>query len=252
MKYKLKRLATFIDKYGARGGIGLYLSLKLSRVHKVRVPGITHPFYLRKKSSDIAIFDQIFLFDEYNIEFPFHPEIIVDAGANIGLFAIAMKNRYPRVKIICIEPDEDNYEILKKNLAPYKDVELIRAGIWNSITKLDVVDRYKQGHSALVVEENEKEGNTPAITMDKLMEDFSLQQVDILKIDIETGEKELFTKNYEQWLPKVRVIVIELHDWLKEGCSKTFFEAINKSFSSYIYTLCGENTIIENNHSKAL
>jgi FkbM family methyltransferase len=243
---KFQRLATFIDKYGIRKGAGLYTSLKLNRVNPIKVPGISQPLYLRKGTSDMAIFDQIFLLGEYDISLPFQPEIIVDAGANVGLFAATMKNRFPQTKMICIEPDQDNYNMLEKNVKGYTNVELIRAGLWHSNTRLDMADRYKEGHSALAVEENEATGNIPAITMDQLISDFSLPVIDLLKIDIETSEKELFSKNYEQWLPKVRVIIIELHDWLREGCSKTFFDAIDKTFRSYNYSICGENTIIAN------
>jgi FkbM family methyltransferase len=243
---KLKRLATFIDKYGIRKGAGLYSNLKLNRVNPINVPGIAQPLYLRKGTSDMAIFDQVFLLGEYDIALPFQPEIIVDAGANVGLFAAAMKSRFPQAKMICIEPDGDNYKMLEKNLKGYTNVDLVHAGLWNSNTRLDIADRYKEGHSALAVEENEATGNVPAITMDKLISDFALPKIDLLKIDIETSEKELFSKNYEQWLPKVRTIVIELHDWLREGCSKTFFDAIDKTFSNYRYSICGENTIIEN------
>lgn len=243
---KFQRLATFIDKYGIRKGIGLYTNLKLNRVNPVKVPGIAQPVYLRRGTSDLAIFDQVFLLGEYDIAFPYQPDVIVDAGANVGLFAVLMKNRFPEAKIVCIEPDPDNYELLEKNLEAYSNVELIHAGLWCSNTRLSIVDKYEEGHSALAVEQDETTGNIPAITMDKVISDFSLSKIDLLKIDIETSEKELFSKNYEQWLPRVRTIVIELHDWLREGCSKTFFDAIDRKFVSYSYSVHGENTVIEN------
>jgi hypothetical protein len=78
------------------------------------------------------------------------------------------------------------------------------------------------------------------------MENFGLKTIDVLKIDIETSEKTVFLNNYEEWLPKVRLIIIELHDWLEPGCSTIFFEAINKMFGNYSTLVKGENTIIEN------
>lgn len=192
------------------------------------------------------MFDQAFLHDDYKIDIPFKPEVIIDAGANIGLFSILMKNRFPETKVICIEQDKENCEVLKRNLSPYNNLEIVNAGLWNSVTKLNVLDKYKAGYSAMVVEEDAINGEVDAVTIDSLMKTYELEQVDILKIDIETSEKELFLKNYEQWLPKVRVIIIELHDWLKPGCSKVFFGAINQTVKKYSYSVCGENAIIEN------
>jgi FkbM family methyltransferase len=243
---KFSRVSNFIDKYGILKGIGLYLDIKFGRSSKIKIPGLKAPFFLRKDTTDVAMFDQVFLYDDYKIEFSFEPKIIIDAGANVGLFSILMKNRFPAAKVICIEPDKENCEVLRKNLSPYNNVEIVNAGLWNSVTKLTIQDKYNAGHSALVVEEDAINGKVSAVTIGSLMQSYGLQQIDILKIDIETSEKEVFLKNYEQWLPKVRVIIIELHDWLKPGCSKVFFEAINKSFSNYSYLVCRENTVIEN------
>jgi FkbM family methyltransferase len=242
---KFSRVSNFIDRYGMLKGMGLYLDIKLGRLSKIKIPGIKTPVFLRTQTTDVAMFDQAFLHDDYAIEFSFEPEFIIDAGANVGLFSILMKNRYPGAKVICIEPDKDNCEVLKKNLSSYNNVEIVQAGLWNSITKLTVLDKYKAGHSALVVEEDNVKGDIPAVTIDSLIQAYGREQVDVLKIDIETSEKELFLKNYEHWLPKVRMIIIELHDWLKPDCSRVFFEAINKTFKSYTYSVCGENTVIE-------
>ncbi len=233
-------------KYGFRKGVGIYLDTKFNRLSKIRVPGIKDPILLRKDTSDIAIFDQVFLRGDYDINFKFQPQTIVDAGAHIGLFSVLMKNRFPNTRIICIEPDKSNYETLTQNLSGYTNVQTVQAGLWNSITKLELVDRYNAGHSALTVKENGEQGTIPAVTITSLMEKFGLKTIDVLKIDIETSEKTVFLNNYEEWMPKVRLIIIELHDWLEPGCSTIFFEAINKMFGNYSTLVKGENTIIEN------
>ena len=97
----------------------------------------------------INLFEQVFLRGDYDIDFKFHPQIIVDAGAHIGLFSILMKNRFPGARIICIEPDKNNFGTLSKNMEKYGNVETVQAGLWNNVTKLEIVDRYQAGHSAL-------------------------------------------------------------------------------------------------------
>ena len=241
-----KRVSNFISKYGFRKGVGLYLYIKFSRLSKIRVPGIKDSILLRKDTSDVAIFDQVFLQGEYDIDFNFQPQSIVDAGAHIGLFSVLMKNKFPDSRIVCIEPDRSNYETLTQNLAGYPNIQTVQAGLWNSTTKLELVDRYHAGHSALTVKENIEHGTIPGVTITSLMEDFRLKSIDVLKIDIETSEKVVFLDNYEEWLPKVRLIIIELHDWLEPGCSTVFFEAINRMFGNYSTSVKGENTIIEN------
>jgi hypothetical protein len=64
-----------------------------------------------------------------------------------------------------------------------------------------------------------------ALTMDKLLEIAQTDTFDILKLDIEGGEVELFSSNYETWLDKTNVIIIELHDRLRDGCSKNLYSA---------------------------
>ena len=244
------RVLNFVSKYGFRKGVGIYLDIKYKRLSNIRVPGVKEPILLREDTSDVAIFDQVFLDGDYDIGFKFQPQTIVDAGANIGLFSIIMKNRFPGAKIICIEPDKSNYDTLTKNLSGYANVDLVQAGLWNSITKLELVDRYKAGHSALTVKENAAQGTIPSVTVTSLMETFGLKSIDVLKMDIETCEKEVFQKNYEEWLPGVRMIIIELHDWLEPGCSAVFFNAIDKMYGNYSCSMNGENTIIENRNFK--
>src|SRR5690554_2347811 len=85
-----------------------------------------HDLKLRKHpSSDYNVFTQVFIDKEYeppisyflknNIEL----KTVIDAGANIGLTSAYIKNEFPNAKIVCIEPDNDNFELLSYNLKTF-------------------------------------------------------------------------------------------------------------------------------------
>jgi FkbM family methyltransferase len=241
---QLKLLVKFFISFGFWHGPRLFLEINTGRLENLRVPRIRYPFSLRKGTSDIPTFYQVFLYNEYRITYPQQPRVVIDGGANIGLYAIKIKNEFPDAKVICVEPDPENFQQLQKNLAAYENVYFENAGLWNKDTTLKVYDKYNAGKWAMVVEETVGEGNVNAISLSSLMKKYGLESVDILKLDIETSEKQVFKENYEEWLPRVNTLVVELHDWMEEGCSKPFFTAVNKSFPRYKYSMCRENTII--------
>ena len=77
------------------------------------------------------------------------------------------------------------------------------------------------------------------------MIEYNFPKIDILKLDIEGSEKELFETNFEDWLPKTKILIIELHDAMKTGCSKSVFNAISKY--DFSFSIKGENIIFTNN-----
>lgn len=79
-------------------------------------------------------------------------------------------------------------------------------------------------------------------TVAKLLADSGFDEIDLLKVDIEGAEKEVFAApDVDEWLPKVRVLTIELHDRMKRGCSYEFFKAVSKY--RWNFALNGENLI---------
>lgn len=246
MSFSFSRAANCIDKFGWWNGLYIYFKLKFNRLNKIHVPGILFPIMLRKNTSDKAVFDQIFLQDEYNFKTSFTPKIIIDAGANIGLFSILMKNKFPDSTIIAVEPDSENMEIFKLNCTSYSGVTPVLAGIWSEDCHLKLMDNVERGKSGIMVTLGNETDSIKGISIDAILSTFNIDKIDILKIDIECSEKELFSTNYEKWLPKTKMIIIELHDWISPGCGEIFFKAIQKSIPNYRYTICGENTVIEN------
>jgi FkbM family methyltransferase len=195
---------------------------------KVKRKGIKKPFYLRLGTSDTLIFDQVFVYEEYDFETSTPPKVIIDAGAHIGLASIYFANKYPESKIVAIEPEESNFKLLKINVGPYTNVIPLQAALWCKNEEISLVDP-GQGTSGFMTEEDgnkERYGNfrhhIQGKTVDRIMQDYDLQRIDILKIDIEGAEREVFSDT-SSWIGKVDGIIIELHERLKSGCDRSFY-----------------------------
>ena len=70
--------------------------------------------------------------------------------------------------------------------------------------------------------------------------------VDLLKIDIEGAEKELFSAPSDSWLARTRLIIIELHDRMVAGCEQALEEATNGYL--FLKMIKGEDTILVRNN----
>ena len=247
MKSNKEIFLKFILNYGIFSGGKMFLNCKLKRFSNLKVPGIKYGLKLRNGTSDLETFYQIFLDQEYTTELIKSPNVVIDAGANIGLFTVFIKSQFPNAKVISIEPDKENYEVLRENVSEYKDVSTENCGLWYKKTGLKVYDKFYMGKWGLIVEEDNENSNVQAITLNEIVEKYKLTHIDILKLDIESSEKYLFKDNFNKWLPITKMIIIELHDRFETGCSKVFFEFINKHIPNYTFSISGENVIILNN-----
>jgi FkbM family methyltransferase len=165
---------------------------------------------------------------EYALPSDFKPKIIVDCGGNVGLSAVYYANKYPLAKIIVIEPDENNFSYLLKNIKQYPNVTGIKRAVWSHETHLKILD-IGNGNWALktVLSHNSEENSTHAVTIENIMNQFQINIIDVLKIDVEGAEKEIFSTS-DNWINKVRFISIELHDQTDKNVSKPFYDSINK------------------------
>ena len=239
----------FNKKFGVGGG-KLYDKLQSHQTFPVDVPNTKHPVYLRPETSDTDVFKQLFYEEEYNFPLDFTPQTIIDAGANIGLAAVYFSNQYPDANIVSIEPEPSNFDVLVKNTHKYKNVFSINAALHkNSEAKIIMEDK-GLGHWGFMTKEVKEDVPVdaiviPTISISDIMRENNFESIDLLKIDIEGAEKELFESSYENWLPKTRVLVLELHDRMKKGCSKSVFSAVCKYDFSFSHK--GENLIFTNN-----
>jgi FkbM family methyltransferase len=214
--------------YLALGLRGVFLNARALLMPKhnltsVRVPGLKHPIYLRLRTSDIPSFTQVILGAQYDCDLPRSPNVIVDAGANIGLASVFFANKYPRAKLISVEPVGENLSLLRKNMAGYENSSIVGAAIWSHDGSVGVTNESNDAWGFQTIE-GSLEPNIPAMTMSTLMELCGIDYIDLLKIDVEGAEKEIFD-NASEWIGRVGAIAIELHDQLQNGCSRNFYMA---------------------------
>ena len=193
---------------------------------------------LRNSTSDLLTFAEVIMSKEYQLVVDFikenkqkEPKLIIDVGANIGLTTVFFKSHFPNSRIICIEPDQDNSTILKKNISVNNldKCEVLINGIWHSDQKLQLSNDFRDGLSwstRVIAQEN---GEITGLSIESLLKKCQQEVIDILKLDIEGTEFELF-RHSSKILPLLRqsrCIIIEVHQ--EFGDSSEIIEVLNQA-----------------------
>jgi FkbM family methyltransferase len=218
----------------------------------------TRAFEFRPGTSDEGVIENILKRSEYNFgRLPRGPHLnefyrsavasgktplIVDAGANIGASAVYFAYSFPQARVVAIEPEKSNFELLSANTAG-ANVECIHAALAATAGRARVIDSGK-GHWGFRTERGAGASggeSVECVTLNDIYRDQPAGVVPfIAKIDIEGGESELFSAGTE-WVAETPVIVIELHDWLLLGQanSRAFLQCVSAHDRDFLYL--GEN-----------
>jgi FkbM family methyltransferase len=217
---------------------------------------------LRRRSSDVWTFSQVFADNEYNLRrLPRWDEIcelydhittadktplILDLGANIGLASLYFTKNWPKARIIAVEPSEENYHVLCQNIAGHCNVQPIMAAIASEDGAVEIANpnAFEWAYRT-VIASAESADTVSALSIQSLLQIAPSARgycPYIAKIDIEGFEKDLFLKNTD-WVTLFPVIIIELHDWLmpREGSSNNFLRTIAQHDRDFLFL--GENVV---------
>lgn len=197
-------------------------------MEKLEIPGLRNPLFIRPGTSDGPLFKQIFLNGEYQFKLNgFSAKRIIDAGANAGFSPIYFAKRFPDATIVAIEPETSNFTLLEKNIKNYPQIKAIKGGLWANTCSLEIVSLNAE-KTGFEVREARIPGpdSVKGYSINDIMESFGWDSVDLIKIDIEGAEIEVLSQN-NAWIDKTAVILVELHDRKRVGCSRALLEALH-------------------------
>lgn len=189
----------------------------------VQVSFAGEQYFLRTSGSDSAVFQEIFLKGEYAsllrlLELnKIKVRTVADIGANIGMAARYFYRHLNPEKMVCLEPYEANAAVCKKNLEGCRGVTLLNKAVWRTpVATLHLHRHFRDGQDwSIAASESDgslRVGKVEAITMHQLMQLPGFESIDLLKVDIEGGEQEIFAPDADtSFLEKVKVICVELH-----------------------------------------
>src|ERR671922_680338 len=129
-------------------------------------------------------------------------ETVVDVGAHIGLYSlIAAKRVGTSGKVIAIEPDPENFKILKKNilLNQLTNVEAVECAVYSTREKLKLFLPEIEGGRTIfntVMQDRARTSTenfieVEANTLDNILESINITEVNWIKIDVEGAELEV-------------------------------------------------------------
>ncbi len=176
-------------------------------------------------SSDLPVLRQVWEEREYHTVAEYmanyvsyaDPLRIIDAGANAGYATLFFKSAFPNAEIVCLEPDSGNFNQIKRNVAINKltNVTPIQAGLWKTEAYLEVGrDVGDQMEWSFYVKEVPGPSDLRGYSVAHLAQERGWPTIDLLKIDIEGGERYLFEtpELARKLLENTRFVAIEIHD----------------------------------------
>ncbi|KAI6754818.1 hypothetical protein HG530_012570 [Fusarium avenaceum] len=198
-------------------------------------------FYHQGAAEAQWVYDEIFGERCYDIAKVSEKPLIIDAGANIGLYTLFAKKNYPDAQVLAFEPAAETVNILKQNVALHElsGVEIYDCAL-GSKNETKILTFYPNTPSNTTLFNDEKKDwldliadkispevaermghgarQTPVSV--KRLSDFlrgrkNLARIDMLKIDVEGGELDVINGLDDEHLLLVQNIVMEV--WNSNG-----------------------------------
>jgi len=185
------------------------------------------------------MYEDIFIKKEY-----FHDkcvidedDIVVDIGANIGMFSRFAKFCKAK-KVYSFEPHKENFKCLIRNKPPNcKAFNYAIAGK-DKLSNL-YIDQNIGGHSLIYNNTNNTKTNqivkVECRSINSLFEENYFEKIDFLKIDVEGAEYEILREITDENLQKINKISLEYHHFILgfKDFDKKIIQKFSKWFNYY-------------------
>jgi FkbM family methyltransferase len=218
--------ATYFDHLGrlAVTNTGLLTAL---------LPEIGAPLYFRCGTPDIAVMANIFRDDALAFETRATPTRILLLGAYAGYTAVDLVRRFPRARILAVEPLAENFRLLQLNTCMFPRIATRNVAVWHHPTRLAPTQRFQADWAVRLHDEDIAEERTiEAVGVKDLLEGAGWSGAEMVFCDASGAEREVFANPMAGWLTWLDVAVISLHEKVAPRAT----EWVNKALMAPVFT----------------
>jgi FkbM family methyltransferase len=176
-------------------------------------------YMVRSGSIDLGILDEILIRKIYFPPFldPKLFRVVLDVGAHIGVFALKISELvHDDCRIYALEPERENHALLSRNikLNKKKNIIALNYAVAGSAGNryLRISSNNPAAHSFYFGSSNKLSRQiVKTVTLKKIIEDYKLPHIDLLKLDCEGAEYEILLSCSPIIMSKIDGIVMEYH-----------------------------------------
>lgn len=150
---------------------------------------------------------------------PSDGDVIIDAGANVGIFAIQMARQNRHCRVIALEPFAENFKYLQENIrrACPQTVTCREVALGAEFSKGQMQATGSRSLDHVLRVDPSSTSGVSIIPLSGLFELAQVKEIDFLKVDIEGSENGVFAAATQDTLGCFKRIAMEYHDQIAPG-----------------------------------
>jgi FkbM family methyltransferase len=209
------------------------LAIAHTGLQTAHLPELGTPLYFRCGTPDIAVLAQIFRDHSLAFEMRPTPLRIMVLGAYAGYSAVDLARRFPRARVLAVEPLQDNFRLLQLNTGAWRRISCVQTAVWHHAARLAGTLRFQADWAIRLNDEAFAEDRTiQAVTVMDLIRRAGWPGVDMIYCDASGTEREVFANPTEPWLIPLDAALVRLHEqtaprateWVNKALNEEIFE----------------------------
>jgi FkbM family methyltransferase len=201
---KLMQIRLSLSKIG-----GLVCARRRTRSTRLRSLG--GDVVLRSHTSDISVLSELVVSNAYlePAQLIAEPRTVVDLGANTGLAARWFLNRWPAARVVAVEPEPGNLDVLRLNLRGRR-AHVMPVAVGGVARRATLHSSDGEFAFTICGDVTGSAVEVSVVTMGDVISDAKIDHIGLLKVDIEGAERELFA-DCGSWIDCVQSMIVECH-----------------------------------------
>lgn len=176
---------------------------------------------------DALIFKETVIDDCYRLSSLKDPKVIIDIGAAYGDFSWYAKKLYPSAQVIAYEPDPFHAALLNNNIVPLGC--MVKQEAVGATGQVEMILHSDHTQSSAHTVKGIQPISTHQVTSVTLHDALkAYDSVDLVKIDCEGAEKEIFEHTDPKVFSKIKRFSIEYHEFVVPGIRNQIVNLLKK------------------------